>query len=86
VVVLAGGVLVCVPGFISDALGLLLLFGPVRHLLIRVGGRSLARRVQTMGPMNWSAIDVRAWPASGDAAATTEPGRPMIEREGRRTP
>ena len=85
VVVLAGGVLVCVPGFISDALGLLLLFGPVRHLLIRVGGRSLARRVQTMGPMHWSAIDVRAWPACGDAAAPEEPSPPMIERDGRRT-
>jgi len=86
VVVLAGGVLVCVPGFISDALGLLLLVGPVRHLLIRVGGRRLARRVETMGPMHWSAIDVRAWPAAGDGTAPAEPTRPMIERDGRSTP
>jgi UPF0716 family protein affecting phage T7 exclusion len=30
-VVLAAGVLICVPGFIGDALGLLLMIGPVRH-------------------------------------------------------
>jgi UPF0716 protein FxsA len=81
VVVLAGGVLVCVPGFISDALGLLLLIGPVRHLLIRLGGRRLALRVETMGPRSGSAIDARAWPASGDPAAPAEPTRPMIERD-----
>jgi UPF0716 protein FxsA len=86
VVVLSGGILVCVPGFISDALGLLLLVGPVRHLLIRIGGRSLARRVQTMGTVHWSAIDARTWPASGDPAAPTEPDRPMIEPHGRSSP
>jgi UPF0716 protein FxsA len=86
VVVLAGGVLVCVPGFISDALGLLLLIGPVRHLLIRVGGRSLARRIQTMGSTNWGAIDVRTRPASGDPTASGEHTRPMIERDGRSAP
>ena len=38
-VVLAAGVLICVPGFIGDALGLLLMIGPVRHLVIRASGR-----------------------------------------------
>jgi UPF0716 protein FxsA len=83
VVMLAGGVLVCIPGFISDGLGLLLLIGPVRHLLIRLGGRSMARRVETMGATRWSAIDVRTWPASGDPDTPADPTRPMIEREGR---
>ena len=55
VVLLLGGVLVCVPGFIGDFLGLLLLIGPVRHAAIRLAGRQLARRVAsasmwTVGP------------------------------------
>jgi UPF0716 protein FxsA len=47
VVLLLGGFLVCVPGFISDVVGLALLIGPVRHLVIRAAGRSLARRLAT---------------------------------------
>jgi UPF0716 protein FxsA len=45
VVVVLGGVLVCIPGFIGDAIGLVLLIGPVRHLVIRVAGRHLARQL-----------------------------------------
>jgi UPF0716 protein FxsA len=78
VVVLAGGILICVPGFVSDALGLLLLIGPVRHVLIRVSGRWMARRVQTVRPVRWNAIDVRTWP-SDDGGPGPEPTRPMIE-------
>ena len=47
-VVLLGGVLICVPGFISDALGLLLMVGAVRHSVIRATGHRLARRVQSI--------------------------------------
>jgi UPF0716 protein FxsA len=79
VVVLAGGIMICVPGFVSDALGLLLLIGPVRHVLIRLGGRWMARRVQTVRPVGWNVIDVRTWPASDDRAPATEPTQPMIE-------
>ena len=43
-VILIGGVMICVPGFIGDALGLLLMIGPVRHVLIRMVGHRLARR------------------------------------------
>jgi UPF0716 protein FxsA len=46
VVLLAGGALVCIPGFIGDAVGLALLVAPIRHLVIRLSGRALARRVQ----------------------------------------
>jgi UPF0716 protein FxsA len=62
VAVLAGGVLICIPGFVGDALGLLLLIGPVRHLFIAVGGRWMARRVQTMRPVSGMVIDVRDHP------------------------
>jgi UPF0716 protein FxsA len=62
-VVLIGGVLICVPGFIGDAIGLLLMIGPVRHLVIRAFGYRLARRVQKMPPGRWGFIDVRSTPA-----------------------
>jgi UPF0716 protein FxsA len=71
VVVLAGGLMICVPGFISDGLGLLLMIGPVRHLAIRVGGRWLGRRVETM-PGRWTVIDVGSQPTSRNAP--TGPG------------
>lgn len=45
VVLLLAGVMVCVPGFIGDVLGLLLLIGPVRHAAIRLTGHRLGRRV-----------------------------------------
>jgi UPF0716 protein FxsA len=56
-VVLIGGVLICVPGFIGDALGLLLMIGPVRHLVIRVSGQRIAGRVGTIRTGRWRVID-----------------------------
>ena len=44
-VVLIGGVMICVPGFIGDALGFALMIGPIRHLVIRTTGHRLAYRV-----------------------------------------
>ncbi len=82
VVVLAAGVLICVPGFISDALGLLLLIGPVRHLVIRVGGRRVAGRVRTVRPGPGSFIDVTTWAPSEDTP-NPKPTPPMIDHEGR---
>ena len=61
-VVLIGGVMICVPGFVGDALGLLLMIGPVRHSLIRASGNRLARRVQRVRPDRWRVIDVRPRP------------------------
>lgn len=61
-VVLAGGVMICVPGFIGDAIGLLLMIGPVRQLLIRFAGHWLARRAQTLGTGRWQVISVRSRP------------------------
>ena len=57
-VVLIAGVMICIPGFIGDALGLLLMIGPVRNLVIRVSGRRLARRVRHMRTGRWGVIDV----------------------------
>jgi UPF0716 protein FxsA len=82
VVVLAGGILICLPGFISDALGLLLLVPPVRHLLIAVGGRRVARHVQTVGFVGGNTIDARTWSTPGDPASATHPTQPMIEPSG----
>jgi UPF0716 protein FxsA len=45
VVLLFGGVLVCIPGFVGDVVGLLLLISPVRHAAIRLTGHHLGRRV-----------------------------------------
>ena len=59
-VVLIGGVMICVPGFVSDALGLLLMIAPVRHQVIRASGRGLARRVQSFRTGPWFVIDARS--------------------------
>jgi UPF0716 protein FxsA len=82
VVVLGAGILICIPGFISDALGLLLLIRPVRDLLIHVGGRRVAGRVRTIRPSSGSFVDVRAWSPSDDASPS-RPTPPIIEPEGR---
>jgi UPF0716 protein FxsA len=67
-VVLIGGVLVCVPGFVGDALGLLLMIGPVRHLVIRLSGHRLARRVGTMRSGRWLVIDADSRSVREDSA------------------
>jgi UPF0716 protein FxsA len=59
-VVLMAGVLICVPGFIGDALGLLLMIGPLRQLVIRTVGHRLARRVPTIRFGGWRVTDARA--------------------------
>ncbi|MGW3245407.1 FxsA family membrane protein [Streptomyces sp. NPDC001070] len=42
--IMVGGLLLMVPGLISDVIGLLFLFPPTRSLLTRAGGRALNRR------------------------------------------
>lgn len=66
VVVLAAGVLICIPGFVGDALGLLLMVSPVRHLLIRASGHRLAHRVQHSRAATWRVVDARVRPESDD--------------------
>jgi UPF0716 protein FxsA len=67
-VVLIGGFMICVPGFIGDAIGLLLMIGPVRHLVIRAFGHQLARRVQRMPAGRWGFIDARSTPVRNQGA------------------
>ena len=62
VVVLAGGIMICVPGFIGDALGVLLMLRPVRRLFILLGGRWLLRRVQITRLARWRPVDARSRP------------------------
>jgi UPF0716 protein FxsA len=64
-VVLIGGVMICVPGFVSDAIGLLLMIGPFRGLLIRTAGHWLARRAQMVGSGRWQVISVGSRPRRG---------------------
>ncbi|MFF2190429.1 FxsA family membrane protein [Streptomyces sp. NPDC058155] len=45
-----GGLLIMLPGLISDAVGLVLLVPPVRSLLSRKAERSLERRMRAAGP------------------------------------
>lgn len=58
ILVFVGGVMICVPGFIGDGLGLLLMAGPVRHMIIRAGGHRLARRVARTRSRLGPVIDV----------------------------
>jgi UPF0716 protein FxsA len=77
-VILIGGVLICVPGFIGDALGLLLMIGPVRHLVIRMVGHRLARRVQTVNTGRWRVVSVGSRPAhDGAPPPPHRPGLPL---------
>jgi UPF0716 protein FxsA len=80
-VVLLGGVMICVPGFVGDAFGLLLMIGPVRRLVIRVSGRRLARRVGNLRPERWRIIDVRPGPPRADARMESLPPAPRLKPE-----
>ena len=66
VVILVGGALICLPGFIGDAIGLLLMVGPVRHVAIRVGGHRVARRVTAVPLGRWRVTDASSRPAGAD--------------------
>jgi UPF0716 protein FxsA len=72
-VVLIGGVLICVPGFIGDALGLLLMIGPIRHFVIRASGHGLARRVQNFRGGPGFVIDARSRQNRNDAGRSEPP-------------
>ncbi len=77
-VILIGGAMICVPGFIGDALGLLLMIGPVRHLVIRAAGHRLARRVQTVRTDRWRVVNVGSQRVHGEPPAPpNRPGLPL---------
>jgi UPF0716 protein FxsA len=72
-VVLVGGVLICVPGFLGDALGLLLMIGPVRHFVIKRTGHLLARRLQRVHTGRWGITDSRSTPIRKDDSPPSGP-------------
>jgi UPF0716 protein FxsA len=85
-VVLVGGVMICVPGFISDAIGLLLMLGPVRRFVFWAAGHRLARRVQTIGTGRWPMVNVRSRPApDSPPPAARPPERPLGPGDGARS-
>jgi UPF0716 protein FxsA len=72
VVVLFAGAMICVPGFVSDAVGLLLMVRSVRNLLIQKAGHRLARRVQTMQDLRWNVTNIGVRPRPGNTPAPPE--------------
>jgi UPF0716 protein FxsA len=77
-VVLLAGVLICVPGFIGDALGLLLMIGPLRHLVIRTAGHRLARRVPAVRLRSWRVTDNQSREVGEDSPPLPGPPRPSL--------
>ena len=75
-VILIGGVMICVPGFIGDALGLLLMIGPERHLVFRTAGHRPARRVQTVRTDRWRVVSVGSQPVHDEPSSV--PDRPDL--------
>ncbi len=84
IVLLAGGLLLCIPGFVTDVVGALLLIPPIRRLAGRVLVGRLARRAATMsaavvrraseGPV----LDVDSHPAP-PPRPPIQPGDPPLE-------
>jgi UPF0716 protein FxsA len=78
-VVLLGGALICIPGFITDAIGLLLMIRPLRHLVIRTAGNRLVRRVQTITIPTWRVTGTRSQPKRSDPYLPLPPPDRSIE-------
>ncbi|MGY1638376.1 FxsA family protein [Geodermatophilus sp. SYSU D00742] len=70
-----GGLLMVLPGFIGDVVGLLCLLPPTRFLVRGLLGRALATRLPAdlRGP-----VHVRSRRAEGVAYAEPRPGRPLV--------
>jgi UPF0716 protein FxsA len=80
-VVFIAGVLICIPGFIGDAIGLALMIGPLRHLVIKLSGHRIAKKVQTSPVLRWHVIDVRSRPTSTGPYRPYETEEPEPPRE-----
>ena len=65
---LLGAVLLVVPGFVTDALGAVLLISPTRHVVRRMLSRHLARRVMRFA-VTAERFSSRPSPADVDATA-----------------
>jgi UPF0716 protein FxsA len=77
-VVLIGGVMICVPGFVGDAIGLALMVGSVRRLVIRSVGSALARRVPAIRIRSWRVTDTHSRSVHDDTSTRFDaPGRSL---------
>jgi UPF0716 protein FxsA len=52
--ILVAGVLLVIPGFVTDAFGLLLLFPPIRAVVRRFVSRRVLREVETVRSKQWT--------------------------------
>ena len=79
--VIFGGALLLTPGFLTDVVGLLLLFPPTRALARRVVARAVARRVVT-GVVGAASTRARPYDVEGTATEDHPPGAsaPRLER------
>jgi UPF0716 protein FxsA len=69
-----GGVLLMIPGVLSDLAGLLCLFPPTRSLLRRLGGRLVERRLAGAGPLADLLRQARAAQPGGPGPGGGGPG------------
>lgn len=74
IVLLAGGLLLCIPGFVTDVLGALLLVPPIRQLAGRILVGRLARRAATL-----SATVVRSSERGTTRTTWSGPGGPILD-------
>ena len=58
--ILVAGVLLVIPGFVTDALGLLLLVPPIRAVVRRFVSRRVLREVEMVRSRQWTRADPRA--------------------------
>lgn len=70
--ILVAGVLLVIPGFVTDALGLLLLLPPVRAVVRRFVSRRVLREVEMVRSRQWT----RADPPSRQYVPPESPRRP----------
>ena len=71
-----GGMLIMIPGFLSDVAGLLMLLPPTRGVLRRAWVRRAERR---MGPAQNRVIVVDSEVVPGDPQQPVQPVRPVID-------
>lgn len=75
-VLLVAGALICVPGYITDAFGLLLMIGPLRRLVIQTTGHWLARRIPTIRIRSWKPTDASRPSIGEDVSPPLGPSLP----------
>ena len=75
--------MICLPGFISGVLGLLLMVGAVRDVVVRGGGYWVGRRVKTLRPRRRSVTDVESHPTAARDAGTSLRTRNIWSRRAR---